>query len=392
MPDTPNPGNPGLLQPVVAGLLSAVVGFSSTFALVLHGYAVVGATPAQAAGALLALCLAQGLLAAAMSLRLRMPITLAWSTPGSALLAATGALDGGFATATGAFVVAAVLILAAGLWKPFGRAVAAIPTPLASAMLAGILFEICLAPVRAAAAMPLLALPVILAWALAWRFARLYAVPVAVLAAAVVLLVAVPMPGGVGALAVVWPEWVTPRFSLGAAVGLALPLFLVTMASQNVPGLAVMHAHGYRPVPGTVFTATGLASLAIAPLGAHPINLAAITAALCAGRDAHPDPARRWVASVASGAGYVVLGLGAGLAAAVIAAAPPLLIQTVAGLALLGTLGGALTSAAASERDRLPAMATFVTTVSGIAVLGIGAAFWGLLAGGALMLLDRVRR
>jgi benzoate membrane transport protein len=153
-----------------------------------------------------------------------------------------------------------------------------------------------------------------------------------------------------------------------------------------------MHAHGYRPEPGTVFTATGLASLAIAPLGAHPINLAAITAALCAGRDAHPDPARRWVASVASGAGYVVLGLGAGLAAAVIAAAPPLLIQTVAGLALLGTLGGALTSAAASERDRLPAMATFVTTVSGIAVLGIGAAFWGLLAGGALMLLDRVRR
>jgi benzoate membrane transport protein len=393
MPETPKPGSPGLLQPIVAGLLAAVVGFSSTFALVLHGYAVVGATPAQAAGALLILCLAQGLLAAAMSLRWRMPITLAWSTPGSALLAATGALEGGFAAATGAFVAAAALILAAGLWKPFGRAVAAIPTPLASAMLAGILFEICLAPVRATATMPLLALPVVLAWALAWRFARLYAVPVAVLAAGVVLFVAVPMPGGgLAGPAMAWPEFVAPRFSLGAVVGLAVPLFLVTMASQNVPGLAVMHAHGYRPEPGAVFTATGVTSLLIAPLGAHPINLAAITAALCAGRDAHPDPARRWIASVASGAGYVVLGLGAGLAAAFIAAAPPLLIQTVAGLALLGTLGGALTSAAASERDRLAAMATFVTTASGVTVLGIGAAFWGLLAGGALMLLDRLRR
>jgi benzoate membrane transport protein len=392
MPETPMPGSPGLLQPIVAGLLAAVVGFSSTFALVLHGYAAVGATPAQAAGGLLMLCLAQGVLAIVLSLRWRMPITLAWSTPGSALMAATGLLEGGFAAATGAFLVAAALILASGLWKPLGRAVAAIPTPLASAMLAGILFEICLAPVRASAAMPWLALPVVLAWAVAWRFARLYAVPVAVLAAGLVLFLAVPMPAGLAAPAMAWPEFVAPRFGLAAVVGLAVPLFLVTMASQNVPGLAVMHAHGYRPEPGSIFTATGLTSLLIAPFGAHPINLAAITAALCAGRDAHPDPARRWVASVASGWAYVVLGLGAGLAAAFIAAAPPLLIQTVAGLALLGTLGGALTSAAASERDRLAAMATFVTTASGVTVLGIGAAFWGLLAGGALMLLDRLRR
>jgi benzoate membrane transport protein len=385
------PSSPGLLQPIVAGVLSSVVGFASTFAVVLHGYASVGATPAQAAGGLLMLCLAQGLLSIWLSTRWRMPVTLAWSTPGSALLAASGLPEGGFAVATGAFLVAAALIVAAGLWKPFGRAVAAIPTALASAMLAGILFEICLAPVRAAGAMPALALPVILAWALAWRFARLYAVPVAVLAAAVVMLLVTTLPPGLTA-SVAWPEFIMPRFTLAAAMGLGVPLFLVTMASQNVPGLAVMHAHGYRPEPGPIFTITGLASAVIAFFGAHAINLAAITAALCAGRDAHPDPARRWVASVSGGVGYWVLGLGAGIAATFVAAAPPLLIQTVAGLALLATLGGALTTAAAEERTRLPAMATFVTTASGLAVMGIGAAFWGLLAGGALMLLDRLRR
>jgi benzoate membrane transport protein len=385
------PSSPGLLQPIVAGVLSSVVGFASTFAVVLHGYASVGATPAQAAGGLLMLCLAQGLLSIWLSTRWRMPVTLAWSTPGSALLAASGLPEGGFAVATGAFLVAAALIVAAGLWKPFGRAVAAIPTALASAMLAGILFEICLAPVRAAGAMPALALPVILVWALAWRFARLYAVPVAVLAAAVVMLLVTTLPPGLTA-SVAWPEFIMPRFTVAAAIGLGVPLFLVTMASQNVPGLAVMHAHGYRPEPGPIFTITGLASAVIAFFGAHAINLAAITAALCAGRDAHPDPARRWVASVSGGVGYWVLGLGAGIAATFVAAAPPLLIQTVAGLALLATLGGALTTAAAEERTRLPAMATFVTTASGLSVMGIGAAFWGLLAGGALMLLDRLRR
>jgi benzoate membrane transport protein len=388
---TPPEPSPGLLQPIVTGLLASLVGFASTFAVVLHGYAAVGATPAQAAGGLLMLCLAQGGLAIWLSTRWRIPVTLAWSTPGSALLAATGLPEGGFPAATGAFLVAALLILAAGLWKPLGRAVAAIPAALASAMLAGILFEICLAPVRAAGVMPLLALPVILAWALAWRFARLYAVPVAVLAALAVILLATPLPPGL-ALSLAWPEFVLPHFTASAAIGLGVPLFLVTMASQNVPGLAVMHAHGYRPDPSPIFTATGLASAAIALLGAHAINLAAITAALCAGRDAHPDPARRWVASVSGGVAYGLLGLGAGLAAAFIAAAPPLLIQAVAGLALLGTLGGALFAAAQEERNRLPAMATFVTTASGLSVMGIGAAFWGLLAGGALMLVDRLRR
>lgn len=382
----------GLLQPVVAGVLAAVVGFASSFAVVLQGFAAVGATPAQAASGLLALCVMQGPLAALLSWRWRMPIITAWSTPGAALLVATGMPEGGFPVAVGAFLLAALLIVLAGLWKPFGRAVAAIPPSLANAMLAGVLLDICLAPVRAVGAMPLLALPVVLAWALAWRFARLYAVPVAVAVAAVVILLATPLPQE--ALADILPrlEWVAPRFTAGAAIGIALPLFLVTMASQNVPGLAVLNANGYRPAPGPIFTATGLASALIAPLGAHSLNLAAITAALCAGRDAHPDPARRWVAAVAGGAAYVVLGLGAGFAVAFITASPPLLIQAVAGLALLGALAGALHSALAKEAERIPAILTFVTAASGLSLLGIGAAFWGLLAGGALLLLERSRR
>ncbi|WP_419896880.1 benzoate/H(+) symporter BenE family transporter [Roseomonas sp. USHLN139] len=387
-----SPARAGLVQPLVAGVLAAIVGFASSFTIVLQGFRAVGATPAQAASGLLALCVMQGLLAIWMSTRLRLPIIIAWSTPGAALLVATGMPAGGFPVAVGAFLMAGLLILLAGLWKPFGRAVAAIPPSLANAMMAGILLDICLAPMRAVGAMPMLALPVILAWALAWRFVRLYAVPIAVAVAAVLIVLATPLPHG--ALAEIAPrlEWVTPGFSAGAAIGIAVPLFLVTMASQNVPGLAVLNAHGYRPEPGPIFTWTGLASAAIAPFGGHSLNLAAITAALCANRDAHPDPARRWIAALACGGAYILLGLGASFAVAFIAASPPLLIQTVAGLALLASLGGALTAALADERQRLPAITTFATTASGLAIFGIGAAFWGLVAGGALMTLDRIRK
>ena len=382
----------GLLQPVSAGTLAAVVGFASSFAVVLQGLAAVGATPAQAASGLFAVLLVKGMAAIWLSWRSRMPISLAWSTPGAALLAATGLPEGGFPAAVGAFVIAALLMIIAGLWKPFGRAVSSIPPSLANAMLAGVLLELCLAPMRAAGAMPGLALPIILAWALAWRFARLYAVPIAVLVAGIMIFATTHLPEG--ALGSIAPQlsFVLPSFTLSAAIGIGVPLFLVTMASQNLPGLAVLKANGYDHPPGPLFTATGLGSLLAAPFGSHALNLAAITAALCAGRDAHPDPQRRWIAAAAGGVTYILLGLGAGFAAAFIAASPPLLIQAVAGLALLGALGGALTAALQNERERLPAVMTFVTAASGLPFFGIGAAFWGLLAGGALLLLEKVRK
>jgi benzoate membrane transport protein len=386
------PTSPGLLQPIVAGLLGAFVGFASAFTIVLAAFAALGATPAEAASGLFAISLGTGLLTILLSVRAKLPVTIAWSTPGAALLIATGMPEGGFPIAVGAFLVTAALLVIAGLAKPFGNAVAAIPKPLANAMLAGVLLDLCLAPMKAVGAQPLLALPIILAWAIALRFARLYAMPVAVLVTAIVIGFAVELPPDALAGGLPQPVLIVPQFSWGAVIGIALPLFIVTMASQNVPGLAVMSANGYTLKPGPVFVATGITSALIAPFGGHSVNLAAITAALCAGPEAHPNPARRWIASLSFGIAFVALAVSASFAATFIAASPPLLIQAVAGLALLSTLANSASAALQEEKDRLPAVLTFVTTASGLSFFGIGAAFWGLIAGGILMALLRLRK
>ena len=379
------------IQPVSTGLIATVVGFASTFAIMLQGMTRVGATPAEAASGLLAICVLQGFLSVGFSLWQRQPISIVWSTPGSVLMIATGLPAGGYPAAVGALLFAAALIVASGLWPPLGRLVGAIPRSLASAMLGGILFGLCLAPAHAMAEMPGLVAPVILAWALTWRFARAYAVPAAlvVTVAVVVFVTKLPSQAFDGA----WPKLAfTPPSLVPATLGsLGLPLFVVTMASQNVPGLAVLGLYGYRPRVGPIFVGTGLASGVTALLGGPLMNLAAITAAFCAGPDAHPDPAKRYRATVVSGLTFVLLGLGAGAAAVLVSGSPPLLIQTVAGLALLGSLAGALTTALSEERERLPAVVTFAVAASGIAVFGIGAPFWALVAGGVLLALERWR-
>ena len=382
---------PSLLHPVIAGLLAGTVGFAGAFTVVLKGLQGVGATPALAASGLLALCVVKGFCGIGLSWRMKMPISIAWSTPGAALLITTGVPEGGFAAAVGAFLVAAALIVIAGLVRPFGRLVSSIPMSLASAMLAGVLLDICLAPIRAVQAMPLYALPIVVVWAVALRFARLWAVPIAVVLTAGIIAFATRLPAG--ALDHVAPQaiFVAPVFTLPALVGIALPLFIVTMASQNVPGLTVLRVNGYQPDVGPIFITTGLASGLIALFGGQSVNLAAITAALCAGPEAHPDPARRWIAAAAAGAAYIALGLTAGLASAFIAASPPLLIQTVAGLALMASMAGALATALGREEERLPAILTFATTASGFTAFGIGPAFWGLVAGGAMLALMRTR-
>ena len=379
-----------MLQPVLLGLLAAFVGFASSFAVVLAGFTAMGATPEQAASGLIMLCILMGVLGAGFSIIWRMPVSIAWSTPGAALLATTGAPAGGFSAAVGAFLAAAMLLVAAGLWRPFARAVERIPPPIAAAMLAGVLLDLCLAPVRAVGALPWLALPVVLAWAVMLKLNRLWAVPAAVVVAVAALLLGPGLPGA-GAWEAPRLVWVTPSFEWGAMVGIALPLFLVTMASQNLPGYAVLQANGYRPEMRPVFLATGGGSFLGAFFGGQLVNLAAITAALCAGPESHPDPKRRWVAGLVASLGYLGFAMVAGVAAAVVAAAPPLLIQAVAGLALLASLAGALTASMAQEPLRVPAIVTFVVSASGLSVAGIGAAFWGLVAGGALMWLLRPR-
>lgn len=379
-------------QPIMAGVLAAIVGYASTFTLVLAALTAAGASPAQAGSGLFSVCLAIGVLNIVIAWRVKTPISFAWSTPGVAFLLTVGEPVGGFPAVAGAFLVCALLIVLTGLIAPLARAVAAIPAALANAMLAGMLLTLCLAPITAVAEMPLQALPILLAWAVGLRFARRYAVPIAVVVTGIILASTTQLPAGTfdGA----WPALipVMPEFTVDAIIRIALPFYIVTMASQNLPGIAVLQANGFRVRPAPIFGITGIVSAATAIFGGHASNLAAITAAICAGPEAHPDRDKRWPAPVAAGFTYLLLGLAASLAAAFIAASPPLLIQAVAGLALFSSLAAALAAALAEESARLPAILTFVATASGITILGVGAPFWGLVGGIVLLLALRTPR
>ena len=365
-------------KPVLAGIVAALVGFAGAFAVVLAGLRAAGADEAQAASGLLAVCLASGLVAVVLGLRTRMPVSIAWSTPGAALLIAAGPQPGGFAAAVGAFWVCGALIVVAGLVPVLSRLVAAIPAPVAGAMLAGVLLPLCLAPVRALVEVPLLAAPVVVVWAVLARLARPWAVPAAL--AVAVVLIATTGPVDLGGPPVL--VWTAPVIEPGALLAVALPLFLVTMAGQNVPGMAVLAQFGYRPALRPVLVATGLGTLAGAGFGGHAVNLAAISAALSAGPEAG-EPERRWIASVTNGVVLAVLGLAAGVATALVLAAPPVLVEAVAGLALLGALAAALASALGEPAGREAAVVTFVVTA------GSGSAMWGLVAGAVITLVHR---
>ncbi len=378
------------------GCLTAFVGFASSFAVVLQGLKGVGATDYQAASGLMALSVSMGVCAIVLSVWTRLPVSIAWSTPGAALLATAGAVDGGFPAAVGAFLVCGVLIVFAGLFRPLGRAVAAIPAPLANAMLSGVILGLCFAPFKAIAFDPLLGLPILVAWAVVLMVKRLYAVPAALAAFVGVMVLGVELPEGAMAE---WSqslappvEFVAPLFTLPALISIALPLFIVTMASQNIPGIAVLKVNHYEPNPGPLFATTGAFSLLSAPFGGHAVNLAAITAAMCAGEDAHPDPARRYWAAIIGGLGYVVLGLLAGAVTAFVSLAPPILIQAVAGLALIAAFSGSAVAAFKEPETREAAAVTFLITASGVSFAGISGAFWGLVAGGLMMGLQRVMR
>jgi len=381
-----------VLQPIIAGVIGALTGFASSFALVIAGLIAVGASPAEAASGLLVLCIGQAVLAGLLSWRFRLPLSFAWSTPGAALLVAAEGTTGSYGAAIGAFLVCGLLIVVSGLWPWLGRAMTRIPLPLAGAMLAGILFPICIAPVTAVIEEPLLAAPVVLVWLLLVRWLPRWAVPAAMLVA----IVGVVISAG--------DEWMhdaslAPALTLTAPVldplvivSLGVPLYIVTMAGQNVPGFAVLTTLGFRGVPArTVLAASGAATVLTAPFGGYALNLAAITAALMAGPDSHPDRERRWVAPIAGGVTYVLLGLGAGVATALVAAAPPILIIAVAGLALFGAFSTGIVSAFEAPETRLTAAVTLIVVASGVVVLGIGSAFWGLVVG-ALVMLVTVRR
>lgn len=380
---------PGYAQPILAGILAAIVGYASTFTLILAALTAAGASPPQAGSGLFSVCIAIGILNIAVAWQVRIPVSFAWSTPGAAFLLTVGEPVGAFPAVAGAFLVCAALIVLTGFIRPLARVIAAIPAAIANAMLAGMLLTLCLAPLVSVGELPWHTLPIILAWGLGLRFARRYAVPIAVAVTGIVLAVSTHLPANTFQSS--WPVLVPvmPAFTLDAILRIALPLYVVTMASQNLPGIAVMRANDYVMQPAPFFSITGLASAATACFGGPTSNLAAITAAICAGPEAHPDKDRRWPAPVAAGCTYIVLGLAASLAAAFVAASPPLLIQAVAGLALFSSLAASLAAALADEESRLPAILTFVATASGITILGISAPFWGLIGGIVLLLVLR---
>ncbi len=318
-----------------------------------------------------------------LSVRHRTPLTLAWSTPGAALLVTTGVVEGGWPAAVGAFLVSALLIALTGLLPWLGDVVGRIPASLAGAMLAGVLLPLCLAPVTALADSPTLVGPVVGTWLVGQVLFRRWAVPASL---AVALLVVLLEAGDAVDVAELAPTlaWTTPAWTLPAVVSIAVPLYVVTMASQNVPGVAVMTGHGYAVPWREAMGVTGVGTLVAAPFGGHAVNLAAITAAMAAGPLAGPERSRRWLASVSASGTYLVLAAGASALTAVVVAAPGDIVQAAAGLALVGTLASSLSGALAEEDGREAAAVCFLVAASGVTVLGVGSAFWALLAGLAL--------
>lgn len=375
---------------ISAALVAALVGFGSTSALVLAAAAAVSATPAQTVSWVLAVSFAKGIGSALLSAWHRVPVVLAWSTPGAALIAATSGIS--FAEAVGAFVLAGLLIAATGAIRPLGKLIELIPDGIAAGMLAGVLLPFCLKGAASAQALPTVVLPMVAIFALV----RLANPAVAVLAALATGLGLAFATGAAIAPDLVFalprPVLVVPEFRWSVLLGLGVPMYLVTMASQNLPGFAVLRAAGYVPPTRTALGATGVLSTIAALFGGHTVNMAAITAAICLGDDVHPDRAQRWKVGLIYGGFWICLGLLGPVLLTVFAALPPALITAIVALALLAPLMGALSGAMAATDQRFAATVTIAVTGSGVAAFGIGAAFWGLLAGLVIWGMERVVR
>ena len=378
------------LPAVVAGFVAVLVGYTSSVVIVFQAAAVLGATPAQTASWLWALGLGLGISSAGLSLWYRMPVLTAWSTPGAALLVTAGA-GVPMAQAIGAFMTCALLIVAAGASGAFARVMDRIPQALAAALLAGVLTRFAFDAFLALRTQTLLVLAMALAYLIGRRAWPRYAVP-GVLAAGIAVAAA---QGQLRLSGIAWawtqPVFIMPSFSVAATLGVALPLFVVTMASQNLPGVAAIRAAGYRMPISKLITLTGVATLLLAPFGAYALNLSAITAAICMGPEAHEDPDKRYTAAVSCGAIYVVIGLFGAAVTGVLTAFPRELVVAVAGLALLSSIAGGLAVAVKDETHREAALITFLVTLSGLALAGIGSAFWGVVAGALALAVQRWR-
>jgi benzoate membrane transport protein len=385
------------LSAFTAGFVAVLVGFTSSVAIVFQAAQAFHATSAETTSWMWALGLGMGFCSVIPSLWLKKPVMVAWSTPGAAVLATAG-LAGGFsmAEAVGAFMVSAALITLFGVTGWFEKVMNRIPVAIASALLAGVLARFGIEAFAAAkTALPLLLLMLAI-YLLGKRLMPRYAVVLTLLGAIVFVAARGQMAWAEVTFSLAMPVFVAPSFTWAAAISLAIPLFVVTMASQNLPGVAVIRAAGYGPdsadggIPvSKIITLTGIATLLLAPFGAFALNFSAITAAICMGREAHEDPARRYTAAVSCGLIYIVIGIFGAAITGLLTAFPKELVVAIAGLALLGTIGGGLAVAVKDDAHREAAIITFLVTLSGVVIAGVGSAFWGVVAGGVALFVQQ---
>lgn len=381
------------LSAFTAGFVAVLVGFTSSVALVFQAAQAFGATPAQITSWMWALGLGVGLCCLVPSLLLRKPVMVAWSTPGAAVLASAG-MAGSFTMpeAVGAFLVCAALITLCGVTGWFEKLMDRIPMEIAAALLAGVLARFGLQAFGAAQTALGMVLVMLAAYLLGRRLLPRYAV-------VLTLLAGVAWAAALGRMEwsrVQWelalPVFTAPQFTWQAFVSLALPLFVVTMASQNMPGVAVIRATGYALPVSRLVSMTGIATLLLAPFGGYALNFSAITAAICMGPEAHEDKSRRYTAAVVCGAIYLVIGIFGAVVTGLLTAFPPELVLAIAGLALLGSIGGGLASALKEETNREAALITFLVTLSGVVIAGVGSAFWGVAAGVVALFVQKYGR
>ncbi|MGK7285993.1 benzoate/H(+) symporter BenE family transporter [Buttiauxella agrestis] len=369
------------LPTVLAGFVAVLVGYASSAAIIWQAAETAGANTMQIAGWLTMLGIAMGISTLALTLWYRTPILTAWSTPGAALLA-TSLPGHSLNEAVGVFIFASFLILICGATGLFARLMRLIPATLSAAMLAGILLRFGLDAFTSLQGNFLLCASMLVGWLLAKTWAPRYAVVVAMVVGLAVCLLSGNLQSTNMPVAIVMPEFTAPHFSLSSLLGIGIPFFLVTMASQNAPGVATLKASGYHVPVSPLMVVTAAIALLLAPFGVFSICIAAITAAICQGSEAHPDPSKRWLAAAAAGVFYLLAGVFGGSITTLLTALPVAYIHTLAGLALLSTIAGSLYQALNHERERDAAIVTFLVTASGVSLLGIGSAFWGLVAGG----------
>lgn len=379
------------LPTLLSGFVAVLVGYASSAAIIWQAAVAAGASTTQIAGWMTALGIAMGVSTLLLTLWYRAPVLTAWSTPGAALLV-TGLQGLTLPEAIGVFIIANALIVLCGVTGLFARLMQVIPHSLAAAMLAGILLRFGLEAFARLGDQFLLCGGMLLAWLILKRIAARYAVIAALVVGAIIALLEGDIVTSSLAMAPVLPTFIAPQFSLAHSLGIAVPLFLVTMASQNAPGVATMKAAGYDVPVSPLIVVTGLLALLFSPFGVYSICIAAITAAICQSPDAHPDAAKRWLSAAAAGIFYLLAGVFGSSITGMMAALPTSGIQMLAGLALLGTISGSLYQALNHESERDAAVVTFLVTASGLTLWGVGSAFWGLIAGGICYTVLRLTR